>query len=719
MRTTTLEFLAHISEDGKRQQSVYDHLAGTAALAGKFAQKFNAQEEAELAAWLHDIGKYSDAFQRRLAGGPSTDHSTAGAQEALRLGHQQAAFAIAGHHSGIPDGGNRYDNKNEPTLLGRSKKNVDAYDGWKEVSVSCPSVPDWTNTDPLTFAFFTRMLYSCLVDADFIDTETFMNGSSVSRGMGEAIPVLLSKVRAQAHHYLNIENSSPLSAKRNLSLSACIQHGQQWDPGLYTLTLPTGCGKTFSSLAFAMEHAAAHQMDRIIYVIPYTSIIDQTVSVFTDLLGENNVLAHYAATDYKVLDKEDLSPVQHRQLLASENWDAPVIVTTAVQFFESLYANRSSRCRKLHNIANSVIIFDEAQTLPNDYLKPCLSAITQLVQHYHSTAVLCTATQPALEPLFREIAPDLATKEIVCDSESLYDVLRRTTLQDLGTCNLSDIEERLRTHEQVLCVVNRRKTAQELFSALPTEGSYCLTTLLCASDRQRKLAEIRDRLQNGKTCRVVSTSLIEAGVDVDFPAAYRELAGLESLLQTAGRCNREGKHPASESFVFYFKLEDNPPPQMLRANVSALNATMRHFKDLDDPKAIHFYFSELYSIRNSFDKKGILDAFQRGIDGCRLPFAKVAESFHLIESPTRTVYIPIGSGADLCEKLRHGVCNRTLMRQLGKYSVECYQEHFDQLDAAGALVLLENGAAILTDLSRYDFQTGLAMDIETGIGLFC
>ena len=721
-----MKALAHISEDRSRTKTVYEHLSGTAKLAGTFAAAFGARQEAEIAAWHHDIVKYSEAFQARLAGGAPVDHSTAGAQEAMqcRPPHSQAAFAIAGHHTGLPDGGNRKnDTADDATLFGRCKKKVDPYDGWQEILPLPQSAPPaWANSDPLTAAFFTRMLYSCLVDADFIDTETFMAGQAAPRGTGtEPVPALLEKVRAQAAQYLSCKAASPVGQQRNAVLQACLDKGAHGPQGLYTLTVPTGGGKTFASLAFALEHAAAHGLKRVIYVIPYMSIIDQTAAVFADLLGAENVLADYSCADYKNLEREDLSPEQYRQLLASENWDAPVVVTTAVQFFESLYANRSSRCRKLHNIADSVIIFDEAQTLPLDHLLPCLSAIAQLVQHYHATAVLCTATQPALEPFFRELAPELALQEIVPEPARLYAVLQRTTLHTLGTLSPDALAARLAAQPQVLCVVNRRKTAQELFAQLPQEGSYCLTTLLCAADRRRQLEQIRQRLRDGLPCRVVSTSLIEAGVDVDFPAAYRELCGLDSLLQTAGRCNREGKRAAAESAVYCFSLEDCPTPQMLAQNASALQYAVRccdeDYTRLNTPAAIHAYFEELYFARGTeaLDKKGILKAFREGIAGCCYPFAQVAEQFQFIETPTRTVYLSLDEGTDLCEKLRSGLCSRSLLRRLGTYSVACYQKQFDALDAAGALDILPNGSAILRDPAKYDRRTGLAMDVETGI----
>lgn len=712
--------LAHLSEDGARKQTLSDHLTHTAQLASTFAEDFGASDAAYSAGYGHDIGKGSNGFQKRLLGGPPVDHSTAGAQIAFQQRNLPVAFAIAGHHCGIPDGGHPQDSPDSATLLGRNKRNPPPLGAWAAAHTpKIAPVPDWVSQDNLTFAFFTRILYSCLVDADFIDTETFMNGEAAPRHTGQPLRDLLPLLRAQASHFLQAEQCSPVAQKRNDVLRACCKHGQQGPQGLYTLTVPTGGGKTFSSLAFAMEHAIAHGQQRIIYVIPYTSIIDQTVRDFSELLGKENVLAHYSGVDYKLAEPDDVTPAQYRQLLASENWDAPIVVTTAVQFFESLYSNRSSRCRKLHNIANSVVIFDEAQTIPNDYLRPCVSAIAQLVEHYRTTAVLCTATQPALSPLFHDLAPNLVIQEISPNPAALYETLRRTTLCDGGKLSVELLCEQLSSQEQVLCVVNRRKTAQDLYAALPPDGSYCLTTLLCAADRRAQLDEIRERLKTGQPCRVVSTSLIEAGVDVDFPTAYRELAGLDSILQTAGRCNREGKRSASESMVFYFTLADSSVPQMIHANVSALRATIRRYNQIDTPDAIHFYFQELYGIQNQLDKKGILDAFQSGIGGCLFPFAQVAERFQLIESPTRTVYLPIGDGAALCERLRLGFVSRSVLRQLGIYSVACYKQQFDALNAAGALEVLPNGDAILADPDTYySHETGLSMDVETGVGLF-
>lgn len=300
--------LAHISEDGTRTQTVYDHLAGTARLAGSFAAPFGAQSEAEFAAWLHDVGKYSDAFQLRLKGGPKMDHSTAGAQEAWVRQHLHTAFAVAGHHSGLPDGGSPADDPGDATLFGRSKKPVAPYDGWQEVTLPASTPPAWAYADPLSLAFFTRMLYSCLVDADFIDTETFMDGKAAPRGSGTDIAALRDIVSAQAQRYLSAESPSPVSVQRNTVLRACLEKGAHGPQGLYTLTVPTGGGKTFASLAFALEHAVAQKMKRVIYVIPYMSIIDQTAAVFSGLLGAENVLADFSNAEYKTVEQDDLTP---------------------------------------------------------------------------------------------------------------------------------------------------------------------------------------------------------------------------------------------------------------------------------------------------------------------------------------------------------------------------------------------------------------------------
>lgn len=713
MEEKQTKWLAHRAEDGQRVQTIREHLQATAKRAAWFAAPFGGESQARLAGLLHDVGKYSDGFQRRLAGGEKVDHSTAGAQAAWGLRQPEVAFAVAGHHGGLPDGGGKTDPPDAATMFGRVKRRVEPCDGWKAEVVLPPARRPALPGDGFTEAFYIRMLYSCLVDADYLDTEAFLRGAPAPRGQGDPVPALLQRLEEAVTPWW--EAKTELNRRRCDILRRCFDQGKAQAPGLFTLTVPTGGGKTVASLAFALSHAAAHGKRRVVYVIPYTSIIDQTAGVFRSILGEENVLEHHSGSDAALEDGE-VSPAAYRKALATENWDAPVIVTTAVQFFESLFAARSSRCRKLHNLADSVVVFDEAQTLPLPYLRPCVAAIGQLASHYGVTAVLCTATQPALGPLFAEFAPGLPLRELCPDAGERRGVFRRTTLQHIGEMGRDALAEQLAAAPQVLCVVNRRATAQQLFRALPAEGSYCLTTLLCAADRKRLLREIRARLREGAPCRVVSTSLIEAGVDVDFPIAWREEAGLDSVLQTAGRCNREGKRPAAQSVVRVFRLEGQAAPALIRPQVDAARSVWDRHLDPSSPEAIEAYFSLLRAVRgeDALDQKHILAGFNGTMEGRVLPFATAAERFRLIESPAATVYLPLPENAALFDALRAGKTSRALYRQLGQYGVSVYPNHLEALRAAGALADLEGAGWSLTDATLYDRATGLKLDVDTG-----
>ncbi|MDD3244491.1 MAG: CRISPR-associated helicase Cas3', partial [Eubacteriales bacterium] len=571
-----MTYLAHIAPDG-REQTLFDHLEGVAALAAEFAAAFvvafDAEENGSRMGMLHDDGKYSDAFQRRVRGSPErVGHSTAGAFEAAQARDLLAAFCIAGHHSGLPDGGTQGDTPDKGTLLGRLKraqlKQIEDYSAFHtEVKVSPAQPPQWAAHMQATAFFYTRMLFSCLVDADFLDTEAFMQGTQSQRGGFPALEAYRILLREHIVPWLK-SPAGALGEKRSEILRAVLAAAPQ-PPGLFTFTAPTGSGKTLASMAFALKHAAAHGLRRVIYVIPYCSIIEQTYRVFEDVFGAGTVVAHYADVDYGTDENRADAQRDHRYL-AAENWDAPVIVTTTVQFFESLFANRPSRCRKLHNLAGSVLIFDEAQMLPISCLRPCVAAISELVKNYGCTAVLCTATQPALGRLFeeKENLPGVVPFELCPRREALYEQFRRVRYETLGKLSDDALAQRLSALEQVLCIVNRRDQAQALFALLPEEGRFHLSTTLCPAHRREKLDAIRQRLKNGLPCRVVSTSLVEAGVDVDFPVVYRALAGLDSVIQAGGRCNREGVPGVINGTVYIFESE-RPAPKMLAQNVAA------------------------------------------------------------------------------------------------------------------------------------------------------
>ena len=707
-------YLAHISDDN-RIQSVYSHLTGTSVRAKAFATSFGGESQAELAGLAHDIGKYSEAFQSHLHGEPKqVDHSTAGAVECWQRGQPFAAFAVAGHHGGLPNGGNQTDGSDQATLWGRVKRagSLEPYGRWEqEVTLPEPDVPGFLRKKSgLELLFFTRMLYSCLVDADFLDTEAFMDG----RGR-EHNETSMEQLWDRLQSYISgwFPPKGELNRQRCKILEQCIQEGEARAPGLFSLTVPTGGGKTVASLAFALAHAKKHNLERVIYVIPYTSIIEQTAEVFREILGAENVLEHHSNVLYDL--EEEADPHTISLAKATENWDMPVVVTTAVQFFESLYACRSSQCRKLHNIAGSVVIFDEAQMLPIAYLRPCVWAISQLVEHYGVSAVLCTATQPALEPIFREFIPQIPVQELCPPDTCQWDVFRRVTFLRAGSLTWDELAAQLNTHSQVLCIVNTRKAAQAVYGRLDGTGCFHLSTLMCPSHRKAQLREIRRRLREGLPCRVVSTSLIEAGVDVDFPVVFREQSGLDSILQAAGRCNREGRRSAEESVVHIFEGEEKAPPLFSTA-IGAGKAAMARYADIASPEAIHAYFSELLDLkgREAQDKEQLLPLIQSEF----FPFRTVAERFHLIDSPTRTVYIPWDNGAELVKRLRAGEGGRTLFRQLGQYGVSVYEKHFAALEAAGDLEVLENGAAILCNPALYAEETGLSLEADSGKGLF-
>ena len=722
-----VSYYAHVRENdtgGKEFQTVAQHLSGTAELCRGFAAAFGAEADGELAGMAHDIGKCTAGFQDRLLnGGPVVDHATAGAIACAKQGNRYASACVAGHHGGLQDFGNmRTARRDDGTFYGRLLKGREEgyLERCGEIGVALPmaAVSAAQGLNTLQASFWTRMLYSCLVDADFLDTERFMNGEC-GRGGCDDMATLLARLRAYIEPWQT--PTTELNRLRCEILNACLEAGSK-PKGVYTLTVPTGGGKTVASLAFALRHAVEHGMQRVIYVIPYTSIIDQNAKVFRNILGDGAVMEHHSGVHFDLSD--GAPPEEVRKALASENWDMPVVVTTAVQLFESMYAARPSRCRKLHNLANSVIIFDEAQMLPLPHLRPCVAAMASLAEQFRSTVVLCTATQPSLDDLLRTYAPSCPVTELCHQTASLYDRFRRVTFRQAGVLTDEALAEQLNAQRQALCIVNSRRAAQKLFALLPPEGSYHLSTLMIPAQRQMILEEIRGRLKRGEVCRVVSTSLIEAGVDVDFPAVYRELAGLDFVMQAAGRCNREGKRPAEDSLVTIFERTELPP-LLFRAAIGAAREALGEGRDPAAPETMARYFRSLRSLTgDALDKQGVIKAFTQGIEGCEFPFRTVAEKFRLIDQNTYTIYIPYGEGAALLQRLQDGECSKGLYRKLGRYAVSVYEEHFQALYDAGALSTardvpaLDSDSAILTDMGLYNELMGLSLEEDSGKAKF-
>lgn len=742
------EFVSHISEDG-RVERVADHLREVAEMAAEFAWPFGAEKWAYLAGMAHDIGKYSPEFQNRiLHEGYKVDHSTAGAYELYeQAGLPPLAFCAAGHHGGLLDSGTLAELEG-PTLIGRLRKaehhelpDYCAYAREIELPKAESVVFDnMTCFNPFSLAFLTRMVFSCLVDADFLCTERFMAGSPRELLAADPLEVLNERLERKVQSFYPPRGE--LNKTRCAILDACAEAASD-APGVFSLTVPTGGGKTYASLRFALRHALAegHGMRRIIYAVPFTSIIEQNAEVFREVVGANNVLEHHGNFDFDNAG-EDGGMLR----LATENWDAPVVVTTNVQLFESLYASKTSRCRKLHNIANSVIVLDEAQMLPTKQLLPCVRALAELVHRYGCTVVLCTATQPSLGEMFASYG--CSVREIAHESQALYERLRRTEYRFVGKIEDEALADRLALHKQALCVVNSRKQAKVLYDLVQAasgdeDGAFHLSTLMHPVHREKVLADIRLRLNRGETCRVIATSLIEAGVDVDFPVVYRALAGVDSMVQCAGRCNREGRRPVCESVVYLFEPgtaygvpnDTNQKRAIARSVMQEMGVDVRGAEpaeegiacDIGSLGAIASYFNQLHELRRErLDAEDVLRDLTE-VDRAELhegkpipliPFKDVADRFRMIEDGSRSVIVPDPAIAQQLRDLRVGIVSRGAMRRVARYSVGLYDNDLKALQSTGAVRLLDGDTYELVDTGLYSEDTGLDASQAGGKGLF-
>jgi CRISPR-associated endonuclease/helicase Cas3 len=734
MGLSTMPYFAHTNgENISDWQTLLNHLQKTADIASFFGHDAGISEFTYLAGLLHDLGKYSEAFQKRLFGASQrVDHSTAGAQTIVDLyinNSQQAiigellAYCIAGHHSGLPNYGSVIDCEEEATLQARLKrKNLPDYSIFQEeIQTSELKLPVFPKIQPSTpdggfsVAFFTRMIYSALVDADFIETETYMQNGTLPRGDHENINILKSHLDTFLKKFSNPTN--PINAKRTETLNQCIFKAKNI-PGLFSLTVPTGGGKTISSLAFALNHAIQNHLNRIIYVIPYTSIIEQNAAVFKNCLGEENVLEHHANFDWKPKNEvfnEKIVSTLEKLKLASENWDIPIIVTTNVQFFESLYANRSSSCRKVHNMARSVIIFDEAQMLPMNYLKPCFQAVFELVKNYRSSAIFCTATQPAVHHFFPKDTPIL---EIVENPSTLYQFYKRIEVKPIGKQNDEEIAQRMNASLQVLCIVNTRKHAKGLFEKVNQPNRFHLSTLMCPKHRKETISTIREQLKQGHTCRVISTQIMEAGIDVDFPTGFRSLAGLDSIVQAAGRINREGKN--NQAFLYVFEPDSEfvkRTPKYIQQTAEVARMILQKFKDPICIEAIENYYEELYDLhwhnKNAFDSHNILNCFNKGIPN--FDFKTAAENFNLIENYTIPIIIPFNKDVEeILYRLRYTDYPYAFSRSLQPFTVNIYEHEFRTLSEHGLIDFFGDIYHVLNDLNYYDEETGLLIPEQAG-----
>jgi CRISPR-associated endonuclease/helicase Cas3 len=688
----------------------HGHLNKVAYWTAKFASEMFPQDSPEaksahqwgyLTGLWHDLGKFAPEWQHYLARASDThhdeilekiDHTTAGAKHAISKsphGHF-IATAIAGHHAGLLDARHESHASLEKRLRKSFGVEIPEVSAPPEIiELDLPTLPEFLKQKEPNFsaAFFQRMLFSCLVDADFLATEAFMNPAQAalrpatnSSVFSSALELLNTKIIA-----FGLPNSiDQVATARATVVQDCTQAALS-SPGIFTLTVPTGGGKTLSSLNFALRHALAHGKRRIIYVIPFTSIIEQNAAVFRNLLsplGENVIIEHHS----------NLAPEQEENQsttsrLASENWDAPIIVTTAVQFYESLFAAKTSRSRKLHNIANAIVILDEAQCLPIQYLKPCLRVLEELSIRYHTTIVLCTATQPAVAKSSDFPIGFPNSTEIIHDTDSLFQTLSRVEVTYRGSLSDQTIASELAAARQTLCIVNTRKHARALFELLPpSEENFHLSTLMCPQHRLKVLSTVRKRLTEKLPVRLISTQLIEAGVDIDFPIVYRSMAGLDSIAQAAGRCNREGKlSTKGQTHVFHSEHTSSERHFAQTANVGHEILDL-HANDPLSTSAVQAYFHKFFHQQKSrWDSKDILSDFKyTGKKDLPLLFnyRTAAEKFQLIENQQISVIIPWTAEIKkiIDEQLRPTTANlhRQLLRNLQRYTVQIYENEFQK-----------------------------------------
>lgn len=761
------EFIAHVKQnpDGSWEtQSLKEHLAGVAEIAGEFASHFGNKDWGEIMGYWHDLGKFLPAWQVYLLRNSGVDpeahiegsnkrpnHSSAGAVLAFdKLKYlpisRLVAYGIAGHHAGLPDAeapsigdalaARVFKNPLNPIL------NVEEIDTIrripeakefleKEFPKSLPlgvTKPEEMEKRKEHLHLWQRMLFSCLVDADFLDTERFMNPEQHTE-RGKYLSMLQLKERFDK--YMKEKRSDSLiNKKRNEILQQCREKAKL-HPGFFSLNVPTGGGKTLSSMAFALEHALHFDKKRIIMAIPYTSIIEQTAKVFkygTDndeeiegrkksgkiLFGDEQVIEHHSNLDP---EKET-----SKNRLASENWDAPIIVTTNVQLFESLFESRTSSCRKLHNIVNSIIILDEVQMLPPEYLKPILSVLRGLVEHFGVTVVLMTATQPSL---VGKIGSDLNSFEglsnvinIIEDPDSLAKDFQRIEMkmpEDLGVhSEWNDITEELTKCNQVLCIVNTRNDCRQLHSLMP-EGTVHLSAFMCGEERSEIISEIKKKLRKGEPIRVISTQLVEAGVDIDFPVVYRALAGLDSIAQAAGRCNRENKLAAEGKLgkVVVFNPPKAAPIGLLRKGEDACKTILRtnNVHELT-PELFTKYFQQFYPNLNGFDKPHFYEQLVKEADEFKFQFRTLAHDFKLIDDAQKSIVVlyenkKTGNNSEkLISELRFKGPSKQLGRKLQRFIVNVPVHMFNRIQKNNYVEEI-NGYYVQSDPVLYKPGLGL------------
>lgn len=676
---------AHTPADGSTDWHMLDqHILEVARMAEEFANTFGA---GELAYWLgmwHDLGKCNPKFQEYLKAcllnpehrGHGPDHKAAGAiyaqQRLLPL-----SLLIQGHHGGLKSPA-EYKNWLAEKEKEHGSTIADALTAARALLQALdPSqpleIPLAIRQNPYASEFFLRMLFSALVDADFLDTEQHFNkGKAALRGSEIPLATLWERLEAYQRQFSG-QDQRLVTRARHAIYEACLA-ASALPPGWFRLTVPTGGGKTRSGMAFALRHALAHQLRRVVVAVPFISITEQTADTYRALFGAGDddapvVLEHHSSAQHSQGDGDEFSPAQQWSRLAAENWDAPIVVTTTVQLFQSLFACGTSPCRKLHRLAKSVIILDEAQALPTHLLTPILDTLRQLTTHYGATVVLSTATQPAFETI--PLVQNLQAREIVPEPKQWFDVLRRVEYdwRTEQTLFWDEIAQLLRAESLALAVLNTKKDALALLDALDDPTALQLSTLLCGAHRRAVIAEVKRRLAANEPCRLISTQVIEAGVDLDFPFVLRALGPLDSVIQAAGRCNREG-NLAQGRVVIVRPAEGSTPQGSYRTGVGITEKLLGGTAlDVDDPAVPSHYFRLLFD-SVATDRDGIQQL------RAQLNYPEVAKQFRMIDDDTEDVIVFYGSAKEQ-EQTQHAIDQirrtpalaRVILRRLRPYMV--------------------------------------------------
>lgn len=707
-----MEYIGHTSDDG-RKQLLLDHLNGTSKLCRENANEFWA-DIAEFVGKIHDIGKYTSGFQKRINGAENirVEHAICGAKEVAKAPPKSYVpmieYCVAGHHSGLPDGGTKVDGEEDSTLHGRMKRKTGDYSAYEnEVKLEYPKdnlreLFDVSNQREIIerYSFFTRYLFSCLTDADFIDTERFVTPNT-DRGMDGDFQKAYEKVCEKLNSF-KIETK--LQESRSI-IQEQVYKSVESNANVYTLNMPTGSGKTLCSIRAALKTAIENKKKRIIYVIPYVSIIEQTAKVFEDIFGDVlPVLQHHSNYDFDDDKNEDENEITSEKLKRScENWDAKLIVTTNIQFFESLYHYKGRRLRKLHNLADSVIIFDEIHMLSIDYIQPCLRAIGYVTKYLNSTAILMSATMPNYDKFMERYMSGVKIENAVKDT-SLFNVFDKCRYEYIGKCELASLAEKAQEYDNALIIVNKRKTARELYD-MCSGNKYHLSTYMTPLHRSEIIAKIKEDIKNGINTTVISTSLIEAGVDLDFKAVFREIAGIDNILQSGGRCNREGKMDMGD--VFVFETDGGKGEIQLKSNIT--RNLFEEFDNISTDKCIEEYYSRLFAFNDgNIDKSTITSLMGENLKFDEIPFRTYAESFNFIDNQVIGIVIPCDENRGLIKELKDG--KLSVKRNLQRYSASVNKDEFKELFQIGIIETLDCGVCILANTDYYKSDVGLTLE---------